>query len=173
MKNTQKQKKILCTLLYCILILSGCSVYVAQAENRPYSLYYVETNIHDPTGDIYGEAVRFFGIALEDMTPEYLLDQLLNQEEIGDLWSPFPIMLTIYNMELLDSGIFEVMFSPEYGELSGIQRTVADYSVVLTLTQLPRVAAVRISVFGEDKGEESPLLRSSDLEIRAMQDGMP
>ena len=40
-------------------------------------------------------------------------------------------------------------FSAPYGSLSGVALTLADYAVTLTLTQIPGVSAVRITVNGQ------------------------
>ena len=49
----------------------------------------------------------------------------------------------------LNNGLLTVDFSSTYGTLSGIDLTLADYSVVLTLTQLEEVETVMITVGGE------------------------
>ena len=46
----------------------------------------------------------------------------------------------------LNNGLLTVDFSSTYGTLSGIDLTLADYSVVLTLTQLEEVETVMITV---------------------------
>ena len=51
-----------------------------------------------------------------------------------------------------------VELSPEYGGLEGIDRTLADYCVALTLCQLPAVDGVRLSA----GGGEGRLLRAGD-----------
>lgn len=40
--------------------------------------------------------------------------------------------------------------SAAYGGLSGVELSLADYAITLTLTQLPDVARVRITVLGEE-----------------------
>ena len=49
----------------------------------------------------------------------------------------------------MNNGLLTVDFSSTYGTLSGIDLTLADYSVVLTLTQLEEVETVMITVGGE------------------------
>ena len=57
-----------------------------------------------------------------------------------------------------------VDFSQGYEQLSGIDLTMADYCVTLTLSQLPGVSVVRITVEGQELAYRShSLLRSQDL----------
>ena len=74
-------------------------------------------------------------------------------------------------VELLDyaekSGCVTVNLSERYGGLSDVRLTIANYSIVLTLCQLPDVECVRIAVDGVPVTEEA--LRPNDL----MQSGGP
>lgn len=54
----------------------------------------------------------------------------------------------------LDGDLVWVDLSGEYGRLTGLDLTLADYSIVLTLTQLEQVRRVRITVEGKDRGKQ-------------------
>ncbi len=65
-----------------------------------------------------------------------------------DLTSAIPEGVTLRKWTLYN-GLLTVDFTSGYGTLSGIDLTLADYSVVLTLTQLEGVETVMITVDGE------------------------
>lgn len=77
-----------------------------------------------------------------------LLDRLLAGPESEDLEPALPASVTLRQWTLHD-GLLTVDFSGRYGSLSGIALTLADYSVVLTLTQLDTVNSVRITAAGD------------------------
>ncbi len=57
-----------------------------------------------------------------------------------------------------------VDLSGSYGTLSGINLTLADYSIALTLTQLPEILSVRVTVRGQDiEYRDISVLRSRDV----------
>ena len=77
-----------------------------------------------------------------------LLERLLEGPSGDDLAAVIPSSVTLRGWEL-NGGLLIVDFSSRYASLSGIDLTLADYSVVLTLTQLAEVEAVMITAEGE------------------------
>lgn len=63
----------------------------------------------------------------------------------------------------LDGDLVWVDLSREYGRLTGLDLTLADYSIVLTLTQLDQIQRVRITVDGKE-------LRSGEKEVLSRDD---
>ena len=57
--------------------------------------------------------------------------------------------------------IIQVTFSAPYGTLTGVEQTVADYCVALTLTQLAGVDGVRIGAADSEQGRR--ILRREDV----------
>lgn len=79
---------------------------------------------------------------------EGLLELVMAQPRGENLTSALPEGVSLRSWTL-NNGLLTVDFSSTYGTLSGIDLTLADYSVVLTLTQLEEVETVMITVGGE------------------------
>jgi len=79
---------------------------------------------------------------------EGLLNCLLEGPEEEGLLRTIPPAVTIRSFSL-KGGVLEVDFSGRYASLSGIDLTLADYSVVRTLSQLEEVETVVITVEGQ------------------------
>lgn len=62
----------------------------------------------------------------------------------------------------LEGDLVWVDLSGEYGRLTGLDLTLADYAIVLTLTQLDQVRYVRITVEGKDHRYRSKQVLSRD-----------
>ena len=83
----------------------------------------------------------------QDTEPvEGLLNLLLAEPESEDLARAIPEGVRVRKWSI-HNGLLTVDFSSAYASLSGIDLTLADYSVVLTLTQL--VDTVMITADGE------------------------
>jgi spore germination protein GerM len=76
-----------------------------------------------------------------------LLDLLLAGPTQENLTSTIPQGTTVRSWSQKD-GVVTVDFSSRYGSLSGVSLTLADYSVVLTLTQVEGVEGVVITADG-------------------------
>lgn len=126
--------------LALLLALSGC---LDQGE-VVYNVYYVNQT-----------AGAEAALAAEERTlppgtdpVEGLLTLLLTQPQREDLSNVIPEVVTLRQWSL-ENGLLTVDFSGSYGILSGIDLTLADYCVVLTMTQLEEVEAVAITADGE------------------------
>ena len=62
----------------------------------------------------------------------------------------------------LDEGLLTIQFSEHYGGLTDIDLTLADYCVVLTMTQLQEVELVQIQSVGQDAQVRSHPMMSGD-----------
>lgn len=78
-----------------------------------------------------------------------LLDALMDGPRDPLLESPFQ-GAHVLSWELNQEGTMTVDLSEEYGGLSGVDLTLADYCITLTLSQLPGVEQVRTLVDGEE-----------------------
>ena len=79
---------------------------------------------------------------------EELVDALFSGPTQGGLTSPFPEGLSLQGWSLED-GLLTLSLSEQYGGLTDISLTVADYCIVLTMSQLDGVEAVEINVAGQ------------------------
>ena len=146
-----------CTCLLCVLalllLLAGCGVaekILNEGDN--FQLYY-PTVLEESQG---GDAIGSVSIAREELPQEdkqaqaeKILALLMGQCEAKEFRSPIPNGTTLLNCEIRGSTAY-VDFSTAYGQLSGMELTLADYCVTLSLTQLPEIYAVRITVAGQD-----------------------
>ena len=148
-----KRMLALCALL---AVLTGCT-YAAVAgrqEAESYDLYFREKDLTAAAG---GDALRAEQIYLpadisrEDTArmAEELLTELLKGPLDESLKSPFPTG-TVLNTLTLEGGRAVVDLTAAYGALSGVSLTLADYAITLTLTQLPGISEVRITVRGQE-----------------------
>ena len=83
-----------------------------------------------------------------ELSVEGLMTSLLNGPS-GDnsLRSPIPAATRLLGWQL-DDGLLRVDLSEDYGSLAGIELTIADYCITLTLSQLPGVERVAVTVSG-------------------------
>ena len=85
-----------------------------------------------------------------DPTAEELLRALLNGPTSENLVSPFPAGVTLQSVkwDTTKPGNLRIYLSEQYGSLSDIALTLADYCIVLTLSQLEEVESVVILADG-------------------------
>lgn len=133
----------LCLLLLALLgtLLSGC---LRRGEVQGYDIYYVEQS----AGAASALVPEKHPLPSGRPSVEGLVDLLLSRPQRENLTSAIPEGVTLRKWTLYN-GLLTVDFTSGYGTLSGIDLTLADYSVVLTLTQLEGVETVMITVDGE------------------------
>ena len=144
---------LLCGLL---LVTSGCAYAAAQmTEDSYYSLYFPVRDLDTANG---GDAIQTVASQLsrEDdrEEPRQLAEELLHQlldgpGEDTSLRTPFPVGTVLQDLTVEGAHAW-VDLSGAYGTLSGIALTMADYCITLTLTQLPEIRTVSITVRGQE-----------------------
>lgn len=167
MKNTRLALLLLIFFLSTFLALEALPT-LPSLDSTPYSLYCVHVDPENPNGNLLVPRTAYLPESPEEIQPQTLVLTLLALESYQNYHNTFPQGTTLLTANLLDSGVLDLKFSSEYGELLGIQRTAADYALTLTLTELSNVRALRISVFGDDPTVTPPLLRSSDLVLASL-----
>ena len=130
-----------------LLLCSGCAPTPSpQTNTLSYDLYFQEANLYSAMGK---DVLRCEAIALEEQSPQELSTALLNALLDGPsdetLKSPFPSGTTLLSLKLEGSRA-RVDLSSHYGTLSGMALTLADYCITLTLTQLPEITTVSVTV---------------------------
>lgn len=147
-------KKLL-PLLLCAAVLMGlcCCVQstVDSSQETPYELYFLEADLSAAPG---GDALRTETVYVEDglktqELAETLLTLLLDGPDDPSLRSPFPAGTELLSLELNGAHAM-VDVTSSYRSLSGVGLTLADYAITLTLTQLPQIAVVGITVRGQE-----------------------
>lgn len=103
----------------------------------------------------------------ETPNPEELMQALLKGPTQEGLCSPFPegVVLLAWRWNKEVPGQLQLVLSEQYSALGGISLTLADYCIVLTLTQLPEVESVEIFTRGAEEYRSHPVLRAEEVEL--------
>lgn len=149
-------KKRYLALLACVLLISSCAWYDPSEEavaESPYVLYFQERNLEAVAGEgvLRREAADLTETETMDTNQiaEALVVELLAGPSDDTLKRTIPAGTTLNNLKIEGTRAI-VDLSATYGLLSGIELTMADQSIALTLTQLPEVLSVKILVLGEE-----------------------
>lgn len=145
----KKLSFLLCFLLLCV----GCSQ--AQVLENPagtaYELYFLAADLKSVAGDGALQAETTYLPEQENshQVAVSLIEELLKGPLSKELASTIPLGTTLESVEIRGSRAV-VDFSAAYGNLSGVGLTLADYAVTLTLTQIPEIMSVKITVGGRE-----------------------
>ena len=140
------------------LVLGGCASHADRAAEDHYALYFLEKSLLQGNLDpIAGKgALRAVSTGIPSDSRgapqemgEMLLAALL-RGPVGEdgLENTIPGGTELLSLELRGSRAV-ADFSAPYGSLSGVALTLADYAVTLTLTQIPEISLVQITVEGQ------------------------
>lgn len=136
------KKALLSLFLLALLLLSACAGQT-EGENA-YDVYFLTRE----SGREAALAAERRTLPPEEDEVEGLLNSLLSGPSEEGLLRTIPDGVTLEGWTL-ENGLLTVDFSGRYGSLSGVALTLADYSVVLTLTQLDTVDTVMITAEGD------------------------
>ena len=166
------RKRIL-SMLCALLLLTGCTPG-RDAESGAYEVYFAaalpDGGADDP---VQGPAVQWETRRLPQDADvlSALVECLLSGPVSDGLRSPFPDGVYQVSAPTLTDGVCEVDLSERYGGLSGVDLTIADYCIALTLLQVEGVEAVSILVEGEPISyRDHQLLRESDIILSSAED---
>ena len=127
-------------LAAALLVMTGCQ---AAPPDSGVSLYFCTSR-----EEHHGPAIQsqpYLGPAGPGV--EELVDALLAGPTQPGLVSPFPQGLSLQSWDLAD-GLLTLNFSEQYGGLADVSLTLADYCLVLTLSQVEGVDTVQIQSAG-------------------------
>ncbi len=135
-----------CLLSALLLALISCGGEQSTAGEGAYRLYYLSRATS-------GSALAWEPWSPEEnreVAPEELLEVLLQGPQDEDLQSPFPrgTALVSCSWDGENQGNLLIRLSEQYGGLSDVSLTLADYAIALTLGQLEGVTSVQISATG-------------------------
>ena len=155
------KKRLLLLLLCLTLLLTSCA---AGKEQMPVFRIY---GLSDTPGSDAISAVTMDWSGQKSLTVDQqaqaALEQLLGGCTEPGYRSPIPQGVQLRSCQLT-GGMALVDFSQGYEQLSGIDLTMADYCVTLTLSQLPGISVVRITVEGQDLAYRThSLLQSKEV----------
>lgn len=140
------RKGILFLIAGVLLALAGCAAQSSEPTG-PYMIY-CRSNLDYSGG---GDAVCAVPVDAEGENTERVASDLLQKmlrEEGEDHYSAIPADTRVLDVRIAD-GQAVVNLSEEYGSLSGVDLTLADYCITLTLCQLGGVDRVSVLVEGE------------------------
>lgn len=150
------KKQLTAALLCCAVTLTaGCAMAAQQAMSQEdtYELYFQVRELDAAGG---GDAVGTERSTLEkgsgqaaQETAEAMVSLLLDGPQDESLVSPFPAGTGLQSVTVEGSHAV-VDLTKAYSTLSGVALTMADYCVTLTLTQLPEIQTVSITVGGQE-----------------------
>lgn len=139
--------------LLCAMGLAACGLTAGgdAPEGLPCQLYFREADLNASAGgDVFQTETVYIDEELDAQAQaEALLEALLAGPESEFLRSAIPAGTSLLSVEVNGSRAL-VDFSAGYSTLSGVRLTLADYAVTLTLTQLPDIAVVRVTVQGQE-----------------------
>lgn len=134
------------------LLLAACAAPSEERSGDNYTLY-LAAQLEDSDG---GDAIRTRACRVEGgeaMTTaalaEALVTELLDSRDELELRSPFPMGTDLQKLTVA-GGRAVVDLSESYARLSGIDLSIADACLTLTLTQLDGIYAVRITANGRE-----------------------
>ena len=144
-------KKRLCLLLALLLLLPGCRR--EEPARTAYALYFQEADLTYSAGEspFRTETVYLYD-AETDSAPrlaEALISELLKGPADETLKSTLPAGTTLLSLEI-EGDRARVDLSPSYESLSGVALTLADSAIAMTLSQVPEVSSVQITVRGRE-----------------------
>lgn len=147
-------------LLAALLLLSACQ---SQEPQGTLSLWFPS---NPDAGGQTAQAVTFEAAPASDTSGsddaiETLSKALFAGPKSEDLINPFPPGTQLLDWKLHD-GQLDLELSEEYGTLTGVDLTLADYCLTLTLCQLDGVGRVYLTVTGAS-GPERRLLSPEDV----------
>ena len=137
------RRLLLSLVLALSLLLAGCG---SSGESSGVLLYFcTDPNDHS---QLHGPAIQSQPYAgPSGPGVEELVNALLAGPTQDGLVSPFPQGLSLQSWELED-GLLTLNFSEQYGGLADISLTLADYCLVLTMSQIAGVESVQIQSDG-------------------------
>ena len=167
------KKQIGLLLLVPLLLLpAGCRR--EEPARTAYDLYFQEADLTYSAGEspFRTETVYLYD-AETDAAPrlaEALVRELLKGPADETLKSTLPAGTTLLSLEI-EGDRARVDLSPSYESLSGVALTLADSAIAMTLSQVPEVSSVQITVRGRELAyREQPVLNLRDILLTPEED---
>ena len=149
----RRRLSLTAALVLLLSLLCACAAQHAQEmDENGYELYFLS----DPNSAGGGDAIRaqekrlvLDGAMETKDCVRALLEALLAGPDEPSLSSPIPEGTALKSLKVSGRRA-QIDLSAQYARLTGIDLSLADYCITLTLTQLPDVARVRITVAGRE-----------------------
>ena len=146
-----RHRLCLLPLLLLPLLLAGCQR--EEPARTAYQLYFQEADLTYSAGDSPFRTETVYLYDAETGTPPRLAEALINELLKGPadetLKSTLPAGTTLLSLRIAGDRA-QVDLSPSYESLSGVALTLADSAIAMTLSQVPEVSSVQITVRGRE-----------------------
>lgn len=160
-------------LALALLLLASCAPSPKEQSTDDYTLF-LAAQLEDSNG---GDAIRERSVRVADSSAmptaelaETLISELLESGDDLELRSPFPSGTSLQKLTVA-GGRANVDLSEPYARLSGIDLSVADACLTLTLTQLDGIYAVHITANGRELPyRRTQLLTAADALLSSGED---
>ena len=162
-------------LFAALVAFASCAKSAQEDEESGYALYFLSDLDASGGGDaIAASSVRFTPdetMSTEDCV-RALMELLLAGPDEAALHSPIPEGTALRSLKVSGRRA-EIDLSAQYARLSGIDLSLADYCITLTLSQLPNVNAVSITANGSELPyRKTQVLLSADTLLSSRESGL-
>ena len=171
----KKRPLFILALLAALVAFASCAKSAQEDEESGYALYFLSDLDASGGGDaIAASSVRFTPdetMSTEDCV-RALMELLLAGPDEAALHSPIPEGTELRSLKVSGRRA-EIDLSAQYARLSGIDLSLADYCITLTLSQLPNVNAVSITANGSELPyRKTQVLLSADTLLSSRESGL-
>lgn len=156
--------------LALLFSLTACVRQEEPETNDGYVLWYPVNTSSDryDSAAVVAESQDWYKVP----NAQELMQALLEGPHTLDLHSPFPDGVSVNFMSVSEEKqTIWVDLSGEYGILTGYNLTVADYCITMTLTQLPGIEIIKVTVNGEVMSDRNrQTMRTGDVLFSATEE---
>ena len=150
-------KRTIGWLLTLVLLLSACALPSdSGGEESGYLLYFLAETDEARGGDLirssYEEMSLPENASLEEQVAA-VVERLITGSEDDTLRSPLPSGVTLQSITIQDNWVI-VDFSSTFARLGGVELSLADYCLTLSLTALEGISAVAVTAQGREVGQQ-------------------
>ena len=136
-------------LLALLMTLCACSRQTSEAANSSRIDFYYRCDVQNYDGKVTALDTQSY-VCQTDSIARLLADYFAGPGE-DDLFSPFPRGTSVVDL-YQDGTLLTVRLSRSYDGMDGVEKTLADACLTLTLTQLDGVE--RVCLLGEDQAAD-------------------
>lgn len=172
----RRRLSLTAALVLLLSLLCACAAqHVQEMDENGYELYFLS----DPNSAGGGDAIRtqekrltLDGAMETEDCVRALMEALLAGPDEPSLSSPIPEGTALKSLKVSGRRA-QIDLSAQYARLTGIDLSLADYCITLTLTQLPNVNAVSITADGRELPyRETQVLLSADTLLSSRESGL-
>ena len=172
----RRRLSLTAALVLLLSLLCACAAQHAQEmDENGYELYFLS----DPNSAGGGDAIRtqekrltLDGAMETEDCVRALMEALLAGPDEPSLSSPIPEGTALKSLKVSGRRA-QIDLSAQYARLTGIDLSLADYCITLTLTQLPNVNAVSITADGRELPyRETQTLTAADPLLSMREDAL-